>query len=145
MRCSGKIQWLNWIGNSIIYCNVDRQWSLHSLGCWHLRDTVIIWKRVWFHLAIEKIFPHGRRFRPENDPKHTSNYPEDFLSDRSINWWKTPAESPDLNQIENVWGSMKYFLRHQYYPGVVHEVSWKWDERIFAWTKKIKLQLTLAE
>ena len=61
---------------------------------------------------IEKIFPHGRRFQPENEPKQTSNYQKNILSHRSINWWKTPAETPGLNQIENVWGSMQYFLRH---------------------------------
>ena len=26
-----------------------------------------------------------------------------------IQWWKSPAESPDLNPIELLWGSMKTF------------------------------------
>ena len=72
---------------------------------------------------IEKVYPHGHRYQQDNDPKHTSNYTKDFLSDRSINWWKTPAESPDLNPIENVWGSMKYFLRHQYKPRNVESLE----------------------
>ena len=33
-------------------------------------------------------------FMQDNDPKHTS---------KGIEWWKTPAESPDLNPIENLW------------------------------------------
>ena len=68
---------------------------------------------------IKKIFPDGRRFQLQNGPKLSSNYPKDVLSDCSINWWKTPAEGPDLNQIENVWGSIKYFLQHKYKPWVV--------------------------
>jgi len=29
---------------------------------------------------------------------------------KKIKWWKTPPESPDLNPIENIWGSMKQYL-----------------------------------
>ena len=65
---------------------------------------------------ITNVFPDGHRYQQDNDPKHTSNYTKDYLAKHSVNWWKTPAESPDLNPIENVWGSMKYFLRHQYKP-----------------------------
>ena len=65
---------------------------------------------------LEKIFPDGHRFQQDNDPKHTSNYTKAYLTERGINWWKTPAESPDLNPIENVWGSMKYYLRHHFKP-----------------------------
>ena len=27
-----------------------------------------------------------------------------------VNWWRSPTESPDLNPIEKVWGSMKTYL-----------------------------------
>ena len=39
-----------------------------------------------------------------------------WLVDKSVNWWKTPAESPDLNPIENLWHEMKEFIRREVKP-----------------------------
>ena len=39
-----------------------------------------------------------------------------YLIENGINWWETPPESPDLNLIENIWGSMKTFLRDKVKP-----------------------------
>ena len=65
---------------------------------------------------VTTAFLDYRRFQQGNDPKHTSNCTENFLSENGINCWETPPENPDLNPIENVWGSLKYYLRHQYKP-----------------------------
>ena len=65
---------------------------------------------------LDEVYPDGHRFQQDNDPKHCSHYTRDFLEEKGINWWRTPAESPDLNPIENVWASLKYYLRHQYKP-----------------------------
>ena len=61
---------------------------------------------------------YGYRFQQDNDPKHTTKYAKQYYIDNDINWWKTPAESSELNLIENVWGtcSLKYYLRHEYKP-----------------------------
>ena len=72
---------------------------------------------------ITKHFPEGHRLQQDNDPKHTSNYVKSFFEAEDINWWKTPPESPDLNPIENVWGSLKQFLRSTYKPSNVEELK----------------------
>jgi len=56
------------------------------------------------------------RFQQDNDPKHTSRRAKEFLEDNNIPWWKTPAESPDLNPIERVWSHLKQYLTHTYRP-----------------------------
>ena len=63
---------------------------------------------------VRSNFPR-HKFQMDNDPKHTSNYVRDFLQSKGIYWWKTPAESPDLNPVEKVWGSMKSFLRNVHF------------------------------
>ena len=62
------------------------------------------------------LYPTGFRFQQDNDPKHCARYTRNFLEEKGINWWPTTAESPDLNPIENVWGSMKENLRNSYKP-----------------------------
>jgi len=56
------------------------------------------------------------RFQQDNDPKHTSRRAQKFFQDNNIHWWRTPAESPDLNPIERVWSHLKQYLTHTYKP-----------------------------
>ena len=39
---------------------------------------------------IRGVYPTGHRFMQDNDPKHTSRHAQAFVSEKSINWWKTP-------------------------------------------------------
>ena len=48
----------------------------------------------------------------DNDPKHSSRASRDFLEQENVNWFKTPAESPDMNPIEHIWHQLKYYLRN---------------------------------
>ena len=65
---------------------------------------------------LKDAFPDHHHFQQDNDPKHCAHHTRDFFAEKNINWWKTPPESPDLNPIENVWASLKYYLRYQYKP-----------------------------
>ena len=65
---------------------------------------------------IRKHLPDSHRLYQDNDPKHTSRYIRGFFEQNEIVWWKSPAESPDLNPIEKIWGSMKCYLRDKYKP-----------------------------
>ena len=71
---------------------------------------------------IEKEFPNTHRFMQDNDPKYTSIHAQEFLKQKNINWWKTPAESPDLNPIENLWHELKEFIRGEVKPKTKQEL-----------------------
>ena len=67
----------------------------------------------------------------DNDPKHALGRVGAWLDDHDINWWKTPAESPDINPIENLWHELKEFLRRVVKPKnkqeLVERILQFWD------------------
>ena len=72
--------------------------------------------------VIEKVYPDGHRLMADNDPKHTSIYARDWLVENGIYWWRTPAESPDLNPIENLWHELKEYIRREAKPKTKDEL-----------------------
>ena len=72
---------------------------------------------------LRKSYPDSHRLYQDNDPKHTSRYIQDFFVRNKITWWRSPVESPDLNPIEKVWGSMKNFLRNKHKPRNMPELK----------------------
>ena len=65
---------------------------------------------------LRDVFPDHHRFMQDNDLKHTSVLGRTFLERNEVNWWKTPAESPDLNPIENLWHELKEYIRREVKP-----------------------------
>ena len=65
---------------------------------------------------IEECYPECHQLYQENDPKRTRKYIQRFVESNHVNWWTSPAESPDLNPIEKMWGSLKTYLRDKHKP-----------------------------
>ena len=71
---------------------------------------------------IRDAWPDGHKFMQDNDPKHTSKHAQKWIRENNINWWKTPAESPDLNPIENLWHKLKEYIRRVAKPKTKDEL-----------------------
>ena len=71
---------------------------------------------------LSTVYPEGHRFMADNDPKHTSNEAKKFLSENKVTWWRTPAESPDCNPIENLWHELKEYNRRVIKPTTKEEL-----------------------
>ena len=72
---------------------------------------------------FDQVYPDGHRFQQDNDPKHTSRYAKDYIEEKEINWFKTPASSPDLNPIELIWHAVKDYLRNEFKPKNLGELK----------------------
>lgn len=79
-----------------------------------LKDTLVPF--------ISSVFPDGCHLIQDNDPKHCSRYASQFYVDEEIDWRRTPAESPDLNPIENLWHELKEHIRRRAKPHTKQEL-----------------------
>lgn len=100
---------------------------------WYGRTSVVIFEGIMDAVGYTKVLEKGllpfikntlqnHRFMQDNDPKHTSKIVGEFLEKNQVNWWSTPAESPDINPIENLWHEMKEFVRREVKPKTKSEL-----------------------
>ena len=68
---------------------------------------------------------HIYRFMANTDLNHTSRYAHNYIEERGINWWRTPAELPDLNLLKNLWHELKELIRTEVKPKTKQEMGLK--------------------
>lgn len=59
----------------------------------------------------EENLPLRWNFMHDNDPKHTSKLVKQWLLDQRIDVLPWPAQSPDLNPIENLWNDVEEHIK----------------------------------
>lgn len=99
----------------------------------HILDTTL--KESLEHYGYqddEYIFQH------DNDPKHTAKATKRYLEDKKIEVLPWPAQSADLNPIENIWYYLKVQIgRRERKPTSIHEL---WNIVLEEW-ERIPLEL----
>ena len=73
---------------------------------------------------LREVYPAGHRLMQDNDPKHTSRRAKEFYEEEGINWWRTPPESPDM---ENLWNEMKEHLRRVVKQELIRGIQEFWE------------------
>ncbi|KAK3108476.1 hypothetical protein FSP39_015728 [Pinctada imbricata] len=73
---------------------------------------------------VQDSFPDGFRLYQDNDSKHVSKSTKEWMRQKNILdcVMQTPASSPDLNPIENVWSAMKHHLETEIKPKTKDEL-----------------------
>ena len=118
-----------------VWCGISRHGATKICIFDGIMDAVLfcnILETTLLPFVRDKLPDH--RFMQDNDPKHTSRKAKAFFEDNNINWWRSPAESPDLNPIENLWHELKLYLESKVKPRNKQELV---DGIKKFWAKKV--------
>ena len=108
-----------------IWDDISKKWATSVViftGIMNVECLATVYEAGLLPFLRER-FPVGHQLQQDNDPKHSSGHIEDFFKEHGVNWWATPPESPDLNPIENIWGSLKQYLWNVYQPKHLDELK----------------------
>lgn len=68
-------------------------------------------------------------FQQDNDPKHSSQVVQQWFRENNVRVLQWPAQSPDLNPIENLWEEVERRIRTQMFPNkqsLIDKISEVW-------------------
>lgn len=82
----------------------------------------------WYELD-----PSNWMFQHDNDPKHTARSVKEWLEDQEFKVMLWPAQSPDLNPIENAWSYLKSKIYA--YPTPANGLKQLWERVEAEWEK----------
>jgi hypothetical protein len=99
----------------------------------------ILKEDLWMSIREKGFDPAQMVFQQDNDPKHKSRLVQGWLAEQPFGIMEWPAQSPDLNPIENMWALLKQKLfRYETVPkGMVEH----WERVVHVWYNEIPVEM----